>query len=54
MMVPAGYTKVKALGRIETISADGDIRLGEDAVYLKLKAVRTKIKLFPCAGRIKK
>ena len=38
VMVPAGYTeKVKALGRIETISADGDIRLGEDAVLFKIE-----------------
>ena len=39
VMVPAGYTeKVKALGRIETISADGDIRLGEDAVLFKIES----------------
>jgi len=37
VMVPPGYTEqVKALGRIETIAEDGDLRLGEDVVSYQI------------------
>jgi len=39
VMVPSGYSdKVKALGLIETISDDGDIRPGEDVVVFKIES----------------
>jgi len=39
VMIPSGYTeKVKALGRIETISDDGDIKPGEDVVVFKIQS----------------
>lgn len=39
VMVPKGYTeKVKALGKIETISEDGDFKLGKDAVLFTIKS----------------
>ncbi|MFZ2631721.1 MAG: 3-dehydroquinate synthase II [Desulfosalsimonadaceae bacterium] len=37
VMVPAGYSeKVKALGRIQTISEDGDLKPSEDVVTFKI------------------
>ncbi len=37
IMVPEGFSeKVKELGRIETISEDGDLKLGEDVVFFKI------------------
>jgi len=39
VMVPTGYAeKVKALGRIQTISDDGDIKLGEDVVEFTIQS----------------
>ena len=39
LFVPKGYTeKVKELGRIQTISEDGDLVLGEDVVIFKIKS----------------
>ena len=39
VMVPQGFSeKVKALGRIQTISEDGDLKLGEDVVFYKIKS----------------
>lgn len=39
IMVPPGFSeKVKALGRIDTISEDGDIKLGEDVVFFTIKS----------------
>ncbi len=39
IMVPSGYAeKVKALGRIQTISDDGDLILGEDVVEFKIQS----------------
>ena len=39
IMVPKGYSeKVKELGRIETISEDGDLILGEDVVFFTIKS----------------
>lgn len=39
VMVPQGFSeKVKALGRIQTISEDGDLVLGEDVVFYKIKS----------------
>ncbi len=39
VMVPAGYAeKVKALGRIQTISEDGDVKLGDDVVLFRIKS----------------
>ena len=39
IMVPPGYSdKVKALGRIETISEDGDLKLGEDVIIFNVKS----------------
>ena len=38
-MVPQGFSeKVKALGRIQTISEDGDLKLGEDVVFYNIKS----------------
>ena len=38
IMVPKGYSeKVKELGRIETISEDGDLILGDDVVFFTIK-----------------
>ena len=37
ILVPQGFSeKVKELGRVETISEDGDLKLGEDVVYFTL------------------
>lgn len=37
IMVPKGYSaKVKALGKIETIAEDGDLKLGKDVVFFKI------------------
>ncbi len=37
VMVPPGYSdKVKALGRMETIAEDGDLKLGEDVVSYQI------------------
>ncbi|MBC2716675.1 MAG: 3-dehydroquinate synthase II [Desulfobacteraceae bacterium] len=39
VMVPSGYAeKVKALGRIQTISDDGDLKPGEDVVVFKIQS----------------
>ena len=39
IMVPPGYSdKVKTLGRIETISEDGDLKLGEDVIIFNVKS----------------
>lgn len=39
VMVPAGYSeKVKALGKIETISEDGDLRPGKEVVIFTIKS----------------
>jgi len=39
IMLPQGYSeKVKALGRIETISEDGDLKLGEDVLFFNIKS----------------
>ncbi len=39
VMVPAGYAeKVKALGRIQTISEDGDLKPGDDVVLFRIKS----------------
>jgi len=38
-MVPAGYAeKVKALGRIQTISEDGDLKIGDDVVLFRIQS----------------
>src|SRR6056297_1945814 len=38
IMVPPGYSEqVKALGRIETIAEDGDLKLGEDVVVYEIE-----------------
>ncbi|MFO7839709.1 MAG: 3-dehydroquinate synthase II, partial [Desulfosalsimonadaceae bacterium] len=38
IMVPPGYSEqVKALGRIETIAEDGDLKLGEDVVVYQIE-----------------
>lgn len=38
IMVPKGYSeKVKKLGRIQTISEDGDLRLGKDVIFYAIK-----------------
>ncbi len=40
VLVPEGCSKkVKALGKIDTISIDGDIKLGTDVVYFTIKSV---------------
>ncbi|MDH3565884.1 MAG: 3-dehydroquinate synthase II [Desulfobacteraceae bacterium] len=39
IVVPKGFSeKVKALGRIQTISEDGDLKLGKDAVFFEIKS----------------
>ena len=39
VMVPQGFSeKVKELGRIQTISEDGDLKLGEDVVFYNIKS----------------
>jgi len=39
IMVPQGFSeKVKALGRIQTISEDGDLKLGEDVIFFNIKS----------------
>lgn len=39
IMVPPGYSsKVKALGRIDTIAEDGDIKLGTDVIVYPIKS----------------
>jgi len=39
LMIPTGFSdKVKALGRIETISEDGDLKIGEDVVFFTIKS----------------
>jgi 3-dehydroquinate synthase II len=39
VMVPSGFTeKVKALGKIETISEDGDLKIGEDVIFYDIKS----------------
>ena len=39
VMVPQGFSdKVKALGRIQTISEDGDLKLGVDVVFYNIKS----------------
>jgi 3-dehydroquinate synthase II len=39
IMVQQGFSeKVKALGRIQTISEDGDLKLGEDVVFYNIKS----------------
>ena len=39
IMVPKGYTeKVKELGKVPTISEDGDLVLGKDVVFYKIKS----------------
>lgn len=39
IVVPPGYSeKVKALGKIETISEDGDLRIGEDVVFFTIQS----------------
>ncbi|MCG2831423.1 MAG: 3-dehydroquinate synthase II, partial [Desulfobacteraceae bacterium] len=39
IMVPEGFTdKVKELGRIQTISEDGDLKIGDDVVFFTIKS----------------
>jgi len=39
IMVPKGFSeKVKELGRIQTISEDGDLKLGKDVVFFTIKS----------------
>ncbi len=39
IMVPKGYSeKVKKLGRIQTVSEDGDLRLGKDVIFYTIKS----------------
>lgn len=39
IVIPKGFSeKVKALGRIQTISEDGDLKLGKDAVFFEIKS----------------
>lgn len=39
IMVPPGYSeKVRALGRIETIAEDGDVKLGQDVVFFNIRS----------------
>ncbi len=39
IMLPKGFSeKVKALGRIQTISEDGDLKLGKDVVFFDIKS----------------
>ena len=38
IVIPKGFSeKVKALGRIQTISEDGDLKLGKDVVFFEIK-----------------
>jgi len=40
IMVPKGYSeKVKKLGRIQTVSEDGDLRLGKDVIFYTIKSI---------------
>ena len=46
IMVPKGYSeKVKELGRIETISEDGDLMLGDDVVFFTIKSGEDEAKI---------
>ena len=39
ILVPPGFSeKVKALGRVDTISEDGDIKIGEDVIFYDIKS----------------
>lgn len=39
VLIPDGYSnKVKALGKIETISKDGDLKIGTDVVYFTIQS----------------
>jgi 3-dehydroquinate synthase II len=39
IVVPKGFSdKVKALGRVQTISEDGDLKLGKDVVFFEIKS----------------
>lgn len=39
IMVPKGYSeKVKELGRIQTVSEDGDLKTGEDVIFFTIKS----------------
>lgn len=39
ILVPKGFSeKVKALGRVQTISEDGDLKLGKDVVFFEIKS----------------
>ena len=39
IVLPKGFSeKVKALGKIQTIAEDGDLKLGEDVVYFDIKS----------------
>lgn len=39
ILIPKGFSeKVKALGRIQTISEDGDLKLGKDVVFFNIKS----------------
>lgn len=39
IMLPKGFSeKAKTLGKIQTISEDGDLKLGEDVVYFNIKS----------------
>jgi 3-dehydroquinate synthase II len=39
IVIPKGFSeKVKALGRIQTISEDGDLKLGKDVVFFEIKS----------------
>ena len=39
IMVPKGFSeKVKALGRVQTISEDGDLKLGKDVVFFEIQS----------------
>ena len=39
IVIPKGFSeKVKALGRIQTISEDGDLKIGKDVVFFEIKS----------------
>ncbi len=39
ILVPKGYSeKVKELGKIQTISEDGDLKIGKDVIFYKIKS----------------
>ena len=39
IMVPKGYSeKVKKLGKIQTVSEDGDLKLGKDVIFYTIKS----------------